>query len=69
LRLWVQNKQTPRRRSSQVKLARFRKPKATCIFFYVGYRLNTNISKYYQKQVTVWEGHIWGREDKRRKLR
>jgi hypothetical protein len=32
------------RTSSEVKLARFRKPKAACFLSYVDYRLNTNTS-------------------------
>jgi hypothetical protein len=46
------------RTSSSVKLARFRKPKATCCLSYMKYRLNAKYKQYYEKQVTLRRGHI-----------
>jgi hypothetical protein len=51
-----------------VKLARFRKPKATCFLSYVKYRPKTNIAILW-KTGNAKGGHIQERESKRRKLR
>jgi hypothetical protein len=57
------------RTSSEVKLARFRKPKATCFLSYAENRPNTNRKQYFEKQVMLRGDHIQERKGKLRKLR
>jgi hypothetical protein len=52
-----------------VKLARFRKPKATCFLSYVEYRLSTNNGNIIINRSHLGEVTYEGGEDRRKKLR